>query len=99
MANFSSDGLAFFILTVVFLVICGVFIGLRFIAMRISRRQFHTDDFYILFAYANTVALGGVGMWSACNGLGRSSLTLSPYEIQAAAKVCNSKLASFTQTD
>lgn len=36
---------------------------------------------------ANTVALGGVGMWSSVNGLGKSAAVLTEYEIAAAAKV------------
>lgn len=51
--NFSSGGKAFFTLTLIFLVICGIFIGLRFVAMRISRRKFALDDGFILVAYVS----------------------------------------------
>lgn len=51
--DFSSSGLAFFVLTTVFVVICGIFMVLRFVSMRISRRRFYLDDGYILFAYVS----------------------------------------------
>ncbi|KAG8167420.1 hypothetical protein KVR01_003109 [Diaporthe batatas] len=86
-ANFSPSGLAFFVLTVVFLVICGIFIALRFVALVMSRRTFSLDDLFIIVAYVNTVAIGVVSMWSSVNGLGKSAAVLTDYEIAAAAKL------------
>ncbi|KAK7756330.1 hypothetical protein SLS62_001556 [Diatrype stigma] len=53
MADFSSSGLTFFIFTIIFTILCGVFVLLRFLAARISRRSFYLDDGFILFAYVN----------------------------------------------
>ncbi|KAJ4387615.1 hypothetical protein N0V93_008211 [Gnomoniopsis smithogilvyi] len=85
--EFSTSGLILFIFTIFFNVVCGIFILLRILAIRVSRREFYIDDGFIVFAYANVVALGGVAIWSCVNGLGKSAAVLTEYEIGAAAKV------------
>ncbi|KAI1662061.1 integral membrane protein [Daldinia decipiens] len=87
MANFSSSGLNFFIFVIVFTIICGIFILLRVWAARLSHRSLYLDDAFILFAYANCIALGGVGLWAAVNGLGKSGAELSPEEVVINAKL------------
>ncbi|KAI1095729.1 hypothetical protein F5B19DRAFT_440751 [Rostrohypoxylon terebratum] len=86
-ANFSSSGFTFFVFTIIFTILCGIFVLLRFVAVRISGRTFYPDDGFILFAYLNMVALGGVGIWASMNGIGKSVFELSPYEIAVNAKL------------
>ncbi|KAI5862502.1 hypothetical protein GGS23DRAFT_570527 [Durotheca rogersii] len=87
MANFSSSGLTFFVFVIVFTVICGIFLLLRLWAATVSRRPLYLDDAMILFAYANCIALGGVGLWAAVNGLGKPGSELSEEEIVVNAKL------------
>ncbi|KAI1758643.1 hypothetical protein GGR53DRAFT_516390 [Hypoxylon sp. FL1150] len=87
MANFSSSGLTFFVFVIVFTIICGIFILLRLWAATVSRRPLYLDDAFILFAYANCIALGGVGLWAAVNGLGKPGAELSNEEIDVIAKL------------
>ncbi|KAK5993996.1 hypothetical protein PT974_07435 [Cladobotryum mycophilum] len=87
MADFSASGLICFILIIVFTVICGIFLLLRLWAAKISGRSFYPDDGFILFAYANCIALGGVGLWAALNGLGKSLVDLTKEEIAISAKL------------
>lgn len=51
--NFSPSGLGFFVMNIIFVLICGILIALRFVAMRISRRSLYLDDGFILFAYVS----------------------------------------------
>lgn len=51
--NFSTSGLILFIFTIFFEVLCGIFIILRVLAIRVSRREFYIDDGFIIFAYVS----------------------------------------------
>ncbi|KAI1436362.1 hypothetical protein GGR50DRAFT_651944 [Xylaria sp. CBS 124048] len=87
MADFSPTGLAFFIIIIFFTTICGTFVSLRLIAALISGRRFYLDDGFIVFAYINMVALGGVGLWACVNGIGKPSSELTPDELAVNAKL------------
>ncbi|KAK7941422.1 uncharacterized protein PG986_013809, partial [Apiospora aurea] len=87
MANFSSSGLVLLVFIAIFTAICGGFLLLRLWAARISRREWYLDDGFVLFAYANSIALHGVAVWAAVNGLGKSGAELTEDEIAVSAKL------------
>ncbi|RYP65455.1 hypothetical protein DL769_006310 [Monosporascus sp. CRB-8-3] len=87
MANFSSSGLIFFIFIIIFTILCGIFLLLRLLAIRISRRSFYLDDGFVFFAYMNMVVLAGVGIWASVNGIGKPRDELTPEEIAVSAKL------------
>lgn len=51
--DFSTSGLIMFIITIVFNGLCGIFIFLRLLAIRVSQREFYWDDGFIMFAYVS----------------------------------------------
>ncbi|KAH9889217.1 integral membrane protein [Xylariomycetidae sp. FL2044] len=87
MADLSSSGSVLFVFIIVFTIICGGVLGLRYWAARIARRKFYADDAFIVLAYCFATALSGVVIWAVFNGCGKHLLELTPYEIEVQGKL------------
>jgi hypothetical protein len=53
MANTTQRGIGLFIWTIVFTVVCTIFLVLRFIAARLVRREIYVDDGLVAFAFVS----------------------------------------------
>lgn len=58
MADFSEDGLIFFVFDIIFTTLCGLFVAIRLIAAKIANRGFYLDDGFIIFSYVSITPAG-----------------------------------------
>ncbi|KAI1111872.1 hypothetical protein F5Y14DRAFT_288999 [Nemania sp. NC0429] len=80
----SSCGRRFFVIDIVFSVLCIFFLGLRFWSARFSRRKLYIDDYAAVAAFVSKSGLTGAQFWGTFNGLGKhiTELSLSQLTIQ-----------------
>ncbi|TGJ82834.1 hypothetical protein E0Z10_g5933 [Xylaria hypoxylon] len=80
----SRCGQELFTVDIIFTVLDLVFLGLRFWALRFSRRKFQPDDFFALFAFVAKSVLTGAAIWGTWNGLGKhiTELNLDQLTVQ-----------------
>ncbi|KAI0972071.1 hypothetical protein F4678DRAFT_472101 [Xylaria arbuscula] len=77
----SSCGHEFLILDYVFVILCLIFLGLRFWSAAYSGRKLALDDLFVILGFLGTVALVAASFWGAFNGLGKVITDLQPPQI------------------
>ncbi|KAK0660782.1 hypothetical protein QBC41DRAFT_261546 [Cercophora samala] len=70
-----------------FIIICSIFVLLRFWSSTIQKRKFYADDFLVLLAHIAMIAMAGVTIWGIVNGLGNPAADLSMDEFKVMAQV------------
>ncbi|KAF7531607.1 hypothetical protein G7054_g8692 [Neopestalotiopsis clavispora] len=97
MTTATHSGINLLIWIVVFTVLDVLFVLLRFWAARLIHRQLSADDYLIIFALANVLALEGVLIWSIFyGGIGRYSTELLPTELAIALKAIPAAYVTWT---
>ncbi|KAI4858537.1 hypothetical protein F4820DRAFT_442286 [Hypoxylon rubiginosum] len=83
----TKGGIDLLIWTIVFTIVDGLFVFLRFWAAHLIKRRIYADDYLIVFALINSLALEGVVIWVIfAGGMGHLQSDLSPTELQVAFK-------------
>lgn len=83
----SAQGIRLTIWMSVFTVVITLFMAARLWAIRISKREFRTDDHLITVAYIATLAFHGITWWAVANGLGAHTAELDDDELVVQFKI------------
>ncbi|KAI1203455.1 hypothetical protein F5X97DRAFT_330143 [Nemania serpens] len=83
----SDCGRRFFVIDIVFTVLCLIFLGLRFWSARFSRRKLYVDDYAAVLAFVSKSGLTGAQFWGTFNGLGKHITELSLSELTVQVKI------------
>ncbi|KAI1135143.1 hypothetical protein F5Y05DRAFT_395763 [Hypoxylon sp. FL0543] len=87
MAIISPNAVPLLACIIVFTILCTLFLCLRYVAARVSRRSFYIDDAFVILAYASAMSLEGAVIWAIRNGMGRHITELSEYEISVQSRM------------
>ncbi|KAI1163493.1 hypothetical protein F5B18DRAFT_318210 [Nemania serpens] len=83
----SDCGRRFFVIDIVFSVLCLIFLGLRFWSARFSGRKIYIDDITAVLAFVSKSGLTGAQFWGTFNGLGKHITELSLSQLTVQVKI------------
>ncbi|ROW06273.1 hypothetical protein VPNG_08074 [Cytospora leucostoma] len=96
MANTTQGGINLLIWTVVFTILDGLFVFLRFWAARLIHRPIYADDYFIVVALIIAFILEGILLWSVFNGMGKHAFEMTPEEFVIIYKIIPATYVTYT---